>query len=222
MCGDLLLKSCNMCRLEKPLHDFHKNKRKKDGLDIYCKDCNKQRMRDKYASDPSWRQQKILKTRQYHLDNPEWSKERLREHHVKNAAIRYARQRERLADPKVRERVKGTAKRAAGKRRAALLGNVAVTISGEELDRKLQSNKYMCTICEYDLRLLNSKDMHWDHIVPLSRGGSHTLDNLQPLCAPCNIRKNAVFPLTEDRRYEIKKAVQALRKGLVSGGLEVM
>lgn len=28
-----------------------------------------------------------------------------------------------------------------------------------------------------------------DHIVPLSRGGAHSHDNVQPLCAPCNRRK---------------------------------
>lgn len=28
-----------------------------------------------------------------------------------------------------------------------------------------------------------------DHVVPISRGGTNTVDNVQPLCGPCNFRK---------------------------------
>jgi hypothetical protein len=28
-----------------------------------------------------------------------------------------------------------------------------------------------------------------DHVIPIARGGNHDLDNLQMLCAPCNMKK---------------------------------
>lgn len=36
-----------------------------------------------------------------------------------------------------------------------------------------------------------------DHIVPLSRGGTNAMDNLQPLCKSCHSRKTAL----EDSRW---------------------
>lgn len=36
------------------------------------------------------------------------------------------------------------------------------------------------------LRCGTSEDLQWDHVVPLARGGSHCISNLQRLCRSCN------------------------------------
>jgi 5-methylcytosine-specific restriction endonuclease McrA len=41
----------------------------------------------------------------------------------------------------------------------------------------------MCVAC-FD----ESRPVTKDHIVPISQGGSDHIDNIQPLCAPCNTR----------------------------------
>lgn len=41
------------------------------------------------------------------------------------------------------------------------------------------------------LKCGNIKNLQWDHVVPLARGGDHSIGNLQRLCRNCNERKQA-------------------------------
>lgn len=68
---------------------------------------------------------------------------------------------------------------------------------------------WMCAICGWEvdqsLRFPHPKAGQVDHAWPLSRGGEHTLDNLQLAHAQCNTMKNSrqdpdfflLYPLTE-------------------------
>jgi 5-methylcytosine-specific restriction endonuclease McrA len=47
---------------------------------------------------------------------------------------------------------------------------------------------YECQACHH---VFNSADLEVDHCRPLSRKGKNEWDNIQPLCGPCNRRKNA-------------------------------
>lgn len=48
-----------------------------------------------------------------------------------------------------------------------------------------------CAIC----RIKVGGGGHFDHITPLALGGKHEGRNLQLLCGPCNVRKNAKDPI---------------------------
>ena len=63
----------------------------------------------------------------------------------------------------------------------------------EELHHRQQGR------CAYCSKLLKTK-YHADHIVPLSRGGSNWISNIQLTCGPCNNRKRATDPIEYARR----------------------
>src|SRR5580765_4206198 len=54
---------------------------------------------------------------------------------------------------------------------------------------KAQNGK--CVYCRVSLRDAH----HADHIVPLSKGGSNWISNIQLTCGPCNNRKRATDPI---------------------------
>lgn len=49
------------------------------------------------------------------------------------------------------------------------------------------------TCCECGARKDDGATLHVDHIIPVSKGGSDELDNLQTLCSDCNLNKSDVI-----------------------------
>jgi len=52
----------------------------------------------------------------------------------------------------------------------------------------LSRDGYQCQYCG------STEDLHIDHIYPFSRGGPSTKENLQVLCASCNLEKSDRVP----------------------------
>ena len=54
----------------------------------------------------------------------------------------------------------------------------------EQWDAELRTANGVCPMCKkVGVRLTK------DHVIPLSMGGSDNIENIQPLCGPCNTRK---------------------------------
>lgn len=71
------------------------------------------------------------------------------------------------------------------------LGSTAV-LSRVELTRRLKAHIWGMTSgrCWYCSRHLNPfTNLHFDHVIPISRGGSNDVTNFVPCCAPCNTLK---------------------------------
>jgi 5-methylcytosine-specific restriction endonuclease McrA len=50
-------------------------------------------------------------------------------------------------------------------------------------EAKLADYGFLCAYCQ------DRPYEHWDHVVPISKGGPHALSNLVPSCAHCNHTK---------------------------------
>jgi hypothetical protein len=58
---ELKVKKCTICKEEKPINKFNKNKRKKDGLNTLCKDCSRKRSRKYYKENKEYHKKQVTK-----------------------------------------------------------------------------------------------------------------------------------------------------------------
>lgn len=54
---------------------------------------------------------------------------------------------------------------------------------------KIRARPTFC--CYYCRKICSVKRLHFDHVVALSRGGKHSVDNLCASCSTCNLKKHA-------------------------------
>lgn len=59
----------------------------------------------------------------------------------------------------------------------------------DQLQQVFARQRYLCANCGLKLKLSG------DHKIPLARGGSNEIENIEGLCRPCNMRKNAKDPI---------------------------
>ena len=59
-----------------------------------------------------------------------------------------------------------------------------------EIDKWVTTQKMECYWCHKECK----DDYHIDHYIPLSKGGSHSIDNFVIACSFCNISKGAKMP----------------------------
>lgn len=78
-------------------------------------------------------------------------------------------------------------------RRARKVNSIIGKVDYEWLSKLLGGNCLRCG---------SPKNIQWDHIVALSKGGEHSNTNMQPLCRKCNEKKQAH---TADYRSEQQK-----------------
>lgn len=198
--------TCFSCKSRLGCDAFYKDKSKRLGHSTECKSCVKARTRRRYEAD---REAWIARSRQNKADNPERARrqnaESARRNYQKNKPRQEAYQRKnrdrytewgRQWRECHRERYLQQARLSASVRRARMRKNGAFLVTARDLTRLLNRFNHRCAYCSSLLVAI-----HWDHILPLARGGSHSVGNLAPACPSCNQAKSAML-LVEWRKRE--------------------
>ena len=199
-------KTCKGCGVDKGLSEFYVVPRNSDGRMGKCKPCvkaggkaNRRKRSDQYAAYERSRANlphRVEARRAYQQAHKEeiseykkkWRRENAqmvslhsREHYGRNKDEIVARSKNWGEENP--EKVKAAKTNNVRKRRAARhtsRGN----FTGYEFEALCERYGNKCLACGDTATVLEA-----DHVVPLTKGGSDDISNIQPLCRPCNRRK---------------------------------
>lgn len=196
------MKTCPRCKETKPLSKFHHNAAKADGRSVWCKRCNNERNKDwreANSGNEEWKEHDRECKKKWRENNPNYLKEWLAKH-PKWYQDYCSANKERIAKWH-REYDQDNREHLAEKKREWRQNNpeLATQHDRNRRARKVQAEgsfttKQFASLCnQHDNHCLccgrKSIKLTPDHVIPLSRGGTDYIENIQPLCKSCNSRK---------------------------------
>lgn len=181
------MKTCSRCQQELSFDSFGNNKQSPDGLAYYCRLCRREQYlvrreraleeaKSTYANN---RESILMRKREYYLKNKKEKQEYNEEY--------YAKHRERIRNQQQEWHANNpNFARESSQRRRAIVACATIDMPENYWQILLEAYGPFCMNPDCDQ---SDPILTHDHIVPLSRGGMHSLSNSQILCKRCNCKK---------------------------------
>ena len=187
------MKRCTNCKDEKPESEFYVDRGTPRSI---CKDCTRTKRKRYYKTH---RNECLAYMKEY-IARPEvserraaWSLERSRTPDFR-AKVRawdkteagVASRRRRVSRFEKTPAGREATRRKHAKRRAATKA-IICTLTAEQWSEILAKHNFTCAYCHKPFT--SEMPATQDHVIPVSKGGHHTADNIVPACRSCNSRK---------------------------------
>lgn len=146
-----------------------------------------ERRKSQYESNAHLRNRNVTRAKQWYEQNKERQSQYRKEHYARNSDA--IKQRVRAYESVNVERVKEWGRVKTNKRRARLV-EAGGQYSVIDIKRLMSLQRCKCANCGASIK----KKYHIDHRIPVAKGGSNHVSNIELLCPPCNMRKSAKLP----------------------------
>lgn len=178
-------KKCSTCKQVKPVSEFYKRTDRKDKYSSRCKNCHAQAVKKWQENNVDYFKEINKRWKQTHPEqhaqhNKKWASKNQDKVQAMNKDWRnrnpeYGSNWRKNNSDKIRNYQQV--------RRARIESNGG-NLTVEEWNSILNFYGHRCLRCgRTDVKLTI------DHVLPIFFGGTHTIDNVQPLCGPCNSSK---------------------------------
>jgi 5-methylcytosine-specific restriction endonuclease McrA len=161
-----------------------------DGYENRCKTCAAANSRAYYKAN---RQRCLAATKDYHKQNPDVHYRASKKYRLANAVRdRDSKKAWRERNP---EQARAISVSCTNRRRARLSASIfqGDCFTPQEWLDKLVEYKSRCALCNIHALDTVAGYLEADHIIPVCKGGRHVINNIQPLCGPCNNRKGGTL-----------------------------
>jgi 5-methylcytosine-specific restriction endonuclease McrA len=169
-------KVCRRCHTEKPTSSFSQSAQNRDGLQSYCRECGKQIAAERRHNNPDVHNAYV---RAYNKRHPP---------HVNKEQRRRWRESNRM-------HLKAYYSAYQKKNRHAYAEHTRVRFHRQRGNGGSYTHEEWIVLCEqfaYQCACCGAKaKLTVDHIVPVIKGGTSDISNLQPLCHLCNSKKGS-------------------------------